>query len=430
MTAMNPVVEGATYALTHRCTLRKLSLTPLTPVVHEGIAWLLCVAAEQTEVRVHSVVVMPNHIHLVLTATRANLSEFKRRFFGEVGKFVKVSLAAHGFEPPERVFAEGAGHHERLIGVAAQLTALHYVDVNTVKAGLVERVEHYPGLSSDLGLMNGGSMLVRPPPLYVDRRRQPEQRDLAFSAPPDLLAQYGSARQVVYELRRLRRDKERALAAARKRSVLGALAVAQQHPWSEPRSPRRFRRGPKPSFLVVGDDELRRRCALETRAIRRRYRGARLALRAGEHTVFPYGTNQLRLQHGVTVEPVEATADWVVNAPGPLSAGRMSRDARRALHTELRAQACTVADEEVDDDLATRLDRARGDVVDRQDAPSVRIEPLDAHDADSPKPGEQRRKLVVLRGSTATARRRRRAQRPADADGATPDAFDVEPPFD
>ena len=428
MTAMRIVVENATYAVSHRCVLRKLFLTPLMPALHAGIGYLLAAAAEATGIVVHNLVVMPNHIHLVVTATEANLSTFRRLFFGEVGKFVKVFLSEHGFEPPENVLAAGAGHHERLIGVAAQMTALHYADVNTIKAGLVERVEQYPGLSTDLGLMNGGAVRFDRPTIYVDGRYSPDQRDVRFGAPPDLVANYGSSRKVVYRLQRLRHFKEKALAAHRKRPVLGALAVTRMHPWSEPRSPRRFRRGPKPSFLVVDDDELAERCALETTHIRERYRDARLALLAGEEAVFPYGTNKLRVEHGVTVEPVEATEGFVVNAPGPVRAKPLSRDALRTLHTRLREEAQKVTPEEDEDNLAARLERGRADEVDRRDAPNVRTEPMP--NAEGDRVDGELHKLVVLRGSTATARRRRRQQQLARARSEPPDASDVEPPFD
>ena len=98
MTAPNTYVEGATYALTHRCRFRKLFLTPLTPVIHQGLLFALGLAMRETRTLLHHAVFMPNHTHLVVTSTEANLPRFKRLFYGEAGKFIKTALAEHGFE--------------------------------------------------------------------------------------------------------------------------------------------------------------------------------------------------------------------------------------------------------------------------------------------------------------------------------------------
>ena len=403
MTTSKIVVEGATYALTHRCAFRKLFLTPLTPVIHEGLLFALGLALRETQTLLHHAVFMPNHPHLVVTSTEANLPRFKRLFYGEAGKFLKVALAEHGFEPPEHVFAQGAGHQMRLLNAAAQMTYLHYQDANTIKAGLVERVEHYPGVSTDLRLMNGATMTPRRPPFYFDRRHGTEV-EIPLSAPPVAERYYGSSRDLVYTLRKARADKERQLASRRTRPVLGALAVTQQHPWNEPRSPRRFRQGPTPSFMVVADEELRIRCCVETTEIRGRYREARDARRRGEPAVFPYGTYAMRVFHNAPVEDAEHTAGRVVNAPGSLERrGETAvREDRRALNRALRRDANEVSEEDLDDTLAQRLEAATEETVDRREAPR---ELASVTEPVGRRPGS---KLVVTRGSTRTARQRRR----------------------
>ena len=434
MTAPNIVVEGGTYALTHRCLLRKMLLTPMTPVVHGGILYLLGRALQETGGRLHHVTVMPNHGHVTITIEQANLPDFKRLFFGEVGKFVKVALAEHGYEPPERIFAEGKGHHMRLVNAAAQLTWLHYEDVNTVSAGLVECVEHYPGLSTDPGLMNGGVLVVDKPPFYVGRGRA-RQIEIPGSVPPVLEAALGAER-AVYHLRRARRHKEKALAGARKRPVLGPLSVTRVHPWSEPRSPRRIDTGPKPSFMVVDDEPLRIQCALETRAFRERHERARQARRAGEPAVFPYGTYEMRVRHGAPVEDVSSLNGAVVNAPGPLGRPRTSapREDRRALTRRLAAAAAELRERELEDTLEERLADGRADEVDRRDVHHVEEAP--ERDGDAPS-RPSARKRVVLRGATATAKRRRQRIQLArsrsiafDDELHGDDPADVEPPFD
>ena len=412
MTASKIVVPGATYALTRRCLLRKLLLTPMTPVVHQGLLYALGRALHKMRTLAHHAVLMPNHTHLVVTPTEDNLPDFKRIFYGEAAKFIKVALAEHGFEPPERVFAEGAGHQMRLVNASAQLTYLHYQDVNTINAGLVERVEDYPGLSTDLGLMNGGALVSRRTPLYFDHRTNPGEAIIPFCAPPEVERSYGSAREIVYQLQRARADKERALAASRKRPVLGALAVTQQHPWSEPRSPRRFDRGVTKSFMVVRDEELRIRCCVDNTDFHADYAEARAAVLRGEPAVFPYGTYSMRRHHGHRVADASTTRGRVLNAPGSLErrGGTAPREERRALSRALRREAAIVTDGDLDHALSVRLEAARADEVNRRDAPKARVGSSVPRDSEPGTPDEARQdhpKLVVLRRSTATARRRR-----------------------
>ena len=419
VTAPNISVSEATYAVTIRCTLRKLFLTPLTPRVHSALLYAACLAAQKCGVEVHHLVFMPNHIHVTAsTGSEANISRFRRLFFGEAGKLMKVLLAEHDFEPPEQVFSSGSGHHMRLVGGAAQMTWLHYEDINVINAGLVARVEDYPGFSMDLGLMNGGVLVAKRPPVYFDRRHSPSEIVLPCRAPADATLAMGSAEKVVYELRKLRELKERALAESRTRPVLGALAVTRQHPWGEPSSPRTFRDGPRKSFMVVGDELLRIQCALETKQFRERYRECREQWLDGDREVeFPYGTNAMRTRHGANVEPVETTADRIVSRPGPLHAERLSEPERRELRQSLRERASTVTPDELTDTLAERLEESRNVERDRRAGP--------AQLAAAPSP-----KVVVLRNSTATARRRRR-RRDHRQRIDRPDSFeDADTPFD
>ncbi|MEQ8459732.1 MAG: hypothetical protein RLO52_05790, partial [Sandaracinaceae bacterium] len=124
-----PSIHAAgTYGLTVRCAFRKLFLTPFAPELHEGILYALGAAQRKTNALLHQITIEPNHMHDTVTATKANLPDFKRLFHGEVSKFVKAFLKEHGFEPPERVFGDGRSHHMRLVNSASQLGYLHYSD--------------------------------------------------------------------------------------------------------------------------------------------------------------------------------------------------------------------------------------------------------------------------------------------------------------
>ena len=172
------IAPQATYALTQRCILRKLLLTPLSPEVHSGLMYLFGYWLMKLGGVLHHVVIMPNHIHAIVTMERANLPAFKGHFYREASKFVKVALAEHGYEAPEGVFTEGRGHHMRLVNAAAQLVWLHYEDTNPISAGLVSTIDRYPGYVSPLALLKGGSAQFRRPPYYCDSKRMPSELEV------------------------------------------------------------------------------------------------------------------------------------------------------------------------------------------------------------------------------------------------------------
>ncbi|RLB55356.1 MAG: hypothetical protein DRJ42_06485 [Deltaproteobacteria bacterium] len=115
MTATRIIAPGGTYAITRRWRCRKLFLTPLSEVIHDGMLYILGQAQVKCRVRPHHEVILPNHGHRCVTPTEANLPEFTEYFFGETSKFIKVALAEHGFDPPRKVWDGGQPHYARLM---------------------------------------------------------------------------------------------------------------------------------------------------------------------------------------------------------------------------------------------------------------------------------------------------------------------------
>jgi REP element-mobilizing transposase RayT len=426
VTAPRIIVEGATYAITRRCAFRKLFLTPLTPVVHQGVLYALALAQHKARVLLHGEVFMPNHAHLTVTPVEQNLPDFLRLLFGETGKFLKVALAENGFEPPERIWNPDRPHVMRVVNEGAQLTWLQYVAANPIKAGLVERIDEYPGHVTSPGLLQNGRVVVKRPPFYFDERTCPEELELKYSAPPLLKRAFGSAEPIVHHLRRALTDTER---ACRRRGspVLGAMRITRQHPWAEPRSPRTFREGPTPCFMVTGSDELRVQCAMEAVDFRRRHADSRKAMREGGDPEFPYGSFAVRVLYGARVEPVTCLEGAVLCAPGKLDFDDppMPTEDLHALVTELRKVAAHA--EPDGDTLAERILEGAADQVDRRaaTAPAKMVQPEDGEGKAAP----AETKRVVLRDSTRAARERREEKANA-REHAGPHEPDVDPPPD
>lgn len=367
------IQAAATYAVTVRCAYRKLLLTPFAAQLHAWILYFLAEAVRRTGAILHHVTIEPNHIHVVVTVTIMNLPTFKRVFHGHVGKFVKKALVRHGFEAPDRVFGDDRSHQMRLVNAAAQLRFLHYADIQVVKDGLVEKVEHYPGFSSDPGMMAGASKTLARPPFGLNERLWPVSSELRFGITPGLKRLIGTER-AIYLLRKARADAERTYAQARTRPVLGAARILAQHPWSEPAAPRKERSGRPPTYMVVDDDELEELCAREEAAFGEAHEAARKRRLAGEDVKFPAGTYLMAVQHGARVEaPAEdaVLSVWETFDDVP---ELLSPEAREKIASALREAARTVDEDALADDLATRLLATEGVTVDRRDSLDARGE--------------------------------------------------------
>ena len=314
------VVAGATTALTRRTAFRKMFAAPSSPMVRQGYLFALGMAQAKTGVLVHHGTLLPNHSHLTVTPTEANLPEFVRRLNREASCFLKAYLSQRGYEAPANVWDDRDPHCMRLVGAGAMLAWLVYEHVNCVAAGLVRDVAEYPGWVSDFGAMKHSVIVVDKPNLYFGRRC-PRQIELTLSPPPLLTQVYsGDIDKLVYDLEVMARSYQRQV-RRQMGPALGPDAVKRLQPWAEPRTPREPRGLRVPQFKVGGGDDarpLRRRCAMEQRAFRQRYAEDRRRYREGDTSVvFPYGTYGMRLTHGVRVEDAPPS-DAILAAPGPL----------------------------------------------------------------------------------------------------------------
>lgn len=404
------IQAAATYAVTLPCLFRKLLLTPFAPCLHAWLLYFMAEAARKTGAIVNQITIEPNHIHYVVTVTRANLPTFKRLFHGELGSFVKKALQKHGFEAPKLVFGSGQSQQKQLVNAAAMLVWLHYSDIQVVKDGLVEKVEHYPGFTSDPGQMAGASMILARPPFGLNPRMWPETSELRFGMVPELKRVLGTQR-TIYALRKARKDGERAYAATRKRPVLGAARLLAQHPWAEPAAPRKPPKpGPVETFMVVDDDELEALCRREVKAFGEAYDEARERVRKAEPALFPAGTYLMKEQYGAEVEPPAEDSVLAVGERFEDLEEPPSTELRAALTRRVRRAATDIDPAAVEDDLATRLTLTESATVDRRDSPKVSLE-----DGKSPK-------IVTLREKgRAEVRPRASAPRDARTDGEPPD---------
>ncbi len=301
--------------------MRKAFLAPWHPGVKQAWLYALAIAQKRADVAVHHGAPVITHHHLTVTPERDNLPLFVQIFHHELSCALNTLLARERYDQPGELFDARATHMMRLCDDAAQSTHINYEYLNPVAAGLVSRPEHMPGFTFDFDLWLAGHIDVQRPDFYFSDR-QPEVLRLEVTPPPLLYRAFdGDMDKLVYQMKRLSEQGARELRAKRKDPPLGARAVTRLHPWSEPRTLRETRGKRLPTFRIGARGIVRHHAhieaALETHNYRRRHEDARVARKGGdfEHE-FPFGTYQMRVQHGVPVaDPDLSTA--IVTRPGP-----------------------------------------------------------------------------------------------------------------
>jgi REP element-mobilizing transposase RayT len=287
MTDPRQVIPGATYLVTRRCTQRHFLLKPCK-IVNEVFLYVLALAAERYDVRIHAFCVLSNHCHIVLSDPHARLPAFQQYLDGLVAKALNAFYGRwENFWAPDTYSAVKLGSTGDI------LDKITYVLANPVAAGLVRHGRQWPGLWSAPEQLGTTIEVCRPQHFFNAKGTLPEKASLKLSRPPGF--------QSTDALRKALADAlaEREQQAARERNggFLGVAKVLAQDPAGRPRTAEP-RRGLNPR--VGAHDKWKRiellQCLVD---FLRAYRNAWLARRQGRmKTVFPYGTYQLRVLHG------------------------------------------------------------------------------------------------------------------------------------
>jgi REP element-mobilizing transposase RayT len=290
MTVPRQVLEGATYLVTRRCSERRFFLRP-SKVVNQVFLYVLAIAAERYGIWIHSVCVLSNHYHLVLTDPDARLPDFNRYLDGLVARAINCVLGRwESFWDPDSYSAV------RLETAADVLEKMVYVLGNPVLAGLVRHGSEWPGLWSNPDLIGGAATVAeRPKEFFRENGPLPASASLQLRLPPGF---EGDASLV--ELLRQRLGALEAAAAADLardgRSPVGAVRVLAQSPNARPVAGEP-RRGLNPR-IACRNKWGRIEALLRLREFARAYRKALADWRAGLRDVlFPPGTWLMRVQH-------------------------------------------------------------------------------------------------------------------------------------
>ncbi len=291
MTAPRCVLPGTTYLVTRRCTQRQFLLRP-SRETNAIFLYVLAVAAQRFGIRLHAFCVLSNHFHLVLTDPDARLPAFHQYLDALVARAVNAMLGRwETFWAPSSYSAVALATPNDVVSKAA------YVLANPAAAGLVRRGREWPGAWSAPELIGSAAVQVRRPSgFFRTSGTMPETIELELSPPPGFDGRDFRAR-LVDALERLENEARQQVRAGG-RATLGAANVLAQRTSGHPaRLATRRQLNPR----IAARDKWKRIEALSRLAeFLARYREAWRERRAGRTGfLFPAGTYQLRIAHGV-----------------------------------------------------------------------------------------------------------------------------------
>jgi putative transposase len=308
MTLPRQVIPGTAYMLQRRCAQRQFLLQPSDEVTQVFI-YCLALAAQRHGIEVFTFVVLANHYHLGIVDPMGRLPLFAALFHSLVARALNVH-----YRRGESFWAPGSFSAVTLADDAAVLDKIVYMITNPVAAGLVDRVEDWPGLVSLPGDLCRRELVAKKPDFFFRRatgqddsadenaakkaRRHVNEREvlpvevrLKLSRPPgfedlsDDQIRELVARRVVERVQEIQRERR----AKGNTAALGVKAIRQQRWTDDPGSTRpKFRLNPR---LACKDKWRRASLCNELKTFWREHKEASVRFRSGERRVlFPFGS--------------------------------------------------------------------------------------------------------------------------------------------
>lgn len=340
MTPPRKIIVYTTYKVSRRVLLRMFLLVPL-PVIKKIFRYCLGVVRARHSVLLHAYVVMSNHYHLVCTDPLGELPRFMHDLnyllartlndyhsragqFFEAGSYSAVAVTHDSLGLDNECQAwlpddtDYSVFDDVLFDDEADIhSAIHYVLLNPVRAGLVSRRDEWPGLISTYQDIADGKLIeATRPEQFFDAENEANPDAVAFALDPlpswaDLTPAEVQAECDAQTAKLDAKEADlRAEFAEQGRKFLGRQGVLSTDPYSSPKT--REQKG-KLNPQVAGKSALKSNPKLLLRvlllvAFRRAYRAALLKLRKTRdiaNAEFPRGTYWFRYFHGMPVKHPE-----------------------------------------------------------------------------------------------------------------------------
>jgi putative transposase len=286
MSLPRQVLPGQFYMVTRRCTQRQFLLRP-DMETNNAFTYCLIEAAQRCQVEVLLPCALSNHYHAVFFDRWGRYPEFLEHFHK---LFARSQNALRGrwenFWSSEQVCVV------KLVDREDVMDKLVYTATNPVKDGLVDRVDHWPGVNGLRALLKGRCLRAdRPRHFFRRDGAMPQVVEMRLTIPAEL----GPEAEVLEELRQRVTTAVASIARERQRTgqrVYGRRAVLQQAWWERPTS-FELRRNLRPR-VAARSIWARIEALLRNRAFLVDYAASRASWQAGVTITFPTGTYWLQ----------------------------------------------------------------------------------------------------------------------------------------
>ena len=230
MTRPRRHLAGQVVALSRRCSNRCCFTRP-DGTMNAIAAYAFACAAQSYGIDIHAIMVMSNHVHLIVTDVRGRRSDFMRDAMSAIAKARNADL-----NRSESLWNASSYGATLLLDRDAEERSVVYTLLNPVAAGLVERVEQWPGYM--IRPCDWGKTIKVPKPDVYFGHKTPEFAAFKPKRPPgfddmsldEVRAHFEALLKEGEE--RLRRERKR-----EKKRVLGVKRVLATNPFSSPSKP-------------------------------------------------------------------------------------------------------------------------------------------------------------------------------------------------
>lgn len=216
-----PYPEG-TFTLQRRVVFRQFFLKP-TKRCREIFWYVLAHAAQKHGIRIHEMVVMSNHYHVVLTDPRGELSDFVQLLDSLLARAMNRVIDRQGIFWESEPFCA-----PRAVSPEAVLEGCVYALTNMVATPLVKRGQQWEGVTT-WNLEYGDKVVHRRPDIFFSEE-MPAELEFTLVRPPGVRIDLDD-RACRALVREVAHEREEALVAEHRRHgrrIIGMRAVKKQ----------------------------------------------------------------------------------------------------------------------------------------------------------------------------------------------------------
>lgn len=294
-----PRFPGDTYLVTRRTNEGIFRLLPKKKV-NQICLFCLLYAAQRFNIELHAFCFMSNHFHLVITDPDLKISPFMQWLDLIICRCLNAHYHRQGI-----LWAPGKFHAAKLCDDTTILEKIVYTITNPVKAALVKKPQHWPGVISLSRHYMGAPLCARRPRVYFGKNSKvPPAVSLQLTVPKAFSHMSMVAfRQLLNQHLKARCEDLHAEIISQGRKFLGPEKVLEVSPEYRPSNP--FIDSEIIPLIACKDRELRKQHLRDYKVFFTEHRRCREAFRRGEREVrFPAGTNWWRQHVGVLCEPI------------------------------------------------------------------------------------------------------------------------------